>query len=124
MEETPCCGVCRHLSERPAAEAEADRDLRWRSACRIACGDRIAVLSEASPVCRIGRSRSCELPLNDSKISRYQSTLEWRDGAVWVIDDRSACGTLLNGARISEARVGPGDEIWVGDSRITVSEQR
>lgn len=124
MEETPCCGVCRHLSESPAAEAEADRDLRWHHACRIVCGDQGVVLSEASPVCRIGRSRDCELRLNDSKISRYQSTFEWRGGQVWVSDNRSGCGTLLNGAMISRARVGPGDEIWVGDSRITVSEQR
>jgi hypothetical protein len=68
----------------------------------------------------IGRSRECDVVVDDANVSRRHAELRPR-GASWVLTDLgSTNGTRLNGRSIQTAEmVRPGDEIEVGASVIT-----
>ena len=74
----------------------------------IVSGDRMVV----------GRSRDCDLVLEDPNVSRRHMELR-RDRAGWTaVDLGSTNGTKVNGRRVEEAPLEPGDEISVGVSRL------
>lgn len=64
----------------------------------------------------IGRSTSCELPLQDTKVSRKHAVIHRQAGdEYWVSDLGSANGTYVNQLRISQpTRLRAGDEIRIG----------
>ena len=68
----------------------------------------------------IGRSRQCEIVIDDPNVSRQHAEVRPRGGA-WVLTDLgSTNGSRLNGRRITHPEViAPGDEIEVGTSVIT-----
>jgi hypothetical protein len=68
---------------------------------------------------RIGRSRQCDVVLDDPNISREHAEVRPRGGS-WVLSDLgSTNGTLLNGRRIDRPEVvRPGDEIELGTSVV------
>jgi len=72
------------------------------------------VIQLPSAVTVIGRRRNCDLqiPLND--VSKRHCQINCDDGALKIRDLGSKNGTLLNGLRITEAVVQPGDWIQVG----------
>ena len=67
----------------------------------------------------IGRSRECDVVLNDPNISRQHAEIRPRGGS-WVLTDLgSTNGSCINGRRIEHPEViKPGDEIEVGTSVI------
>ena len=70
----------------------------------------------------LGRSPSCEIPLEDSKVSRRHAKIQIADGQARITDLGSRNGTVVNGERIeSEAILLPGDRLQVGDSTILFS---
>ncbi len=74
------------------------------------------VLSGQSLV--VGRSRDCDLVLEDPNVSRRHLELR-RDNAGWVAVDLGATnGIKVNGRRAEEAPLEPGDEIALGVSRL------
>ncbi len=68
----------------------------------------------------IGRSRQCDVVIDDPNVSRQHAEVRPRGGA-WVVTDLgSTNGSSLNGRRINHPEVvKPGDEIEVGTSVIT-----
>jgi len=67
----------------------------------------------------LGRSPSCEVPLEDHRVSRRHAKLEWVDGQARVEDLGSRNGTLVNGERIEVPVVLlPGDRVQVGDTTV------
>lgn len=67
----------------------------------------------------IGRSKDCDLVLDDPNVSRRHLELR-RDPAGWVVVDLgSTNGIKVNGRRVDEAPLEPGDEIVAGVSRLT-----
>jgi FHA domain-containing protein len=68
----------------------------------------------------IGRSRQCDVVLEDPNVSREHAEVRPR-GAAWVLSDLgSTNGSVLNGRRIDHPEViKPGDEIEIGTSIIT-----
>jgi hypothetical protein len=68
----------------------------------------------------IGRSRQCEIVIDDPNVSRQHAEVRPRGGA-WVLTDLgSTNGSRLNGRRIAHPEViQPGDEIEIGTSVIT-----
>ena len=69
--------------------------------------------------CVIGRSRSCNLRLPSADASRrHAEILAGRDGYM-VRDLRSTNGTFVNGERIQERTLRPGDRIEIGGDVIT-----
>jgi DNA-binding NtrC family response regulator len=78
-------------------------------------GLRFEIVAEAT----LGRSPSCEIPLEDSKVSRRHAKVAVAEGQARITDLGSRNGTVVNGERIEgEAVLLPGDHIQVGDSTI------
>jgi len=67
----------------------------------------------------IGRSRDCDVVLEDPNVSRRHAELR-QEGGSWVVHDLgSTNGIKVNGRRAPSAELGPGDEITVGLTRLT-----
>lgn len=74
-------------------------------------------ISGASVV--IGREAGNGVALvNDSTASRRHATLTVADGAYTIRDEGSSNGTFVNGARITQQRLAPGDEIQIGGTKF------
>ncbi|HUW32900.1 MAG TPA: FHA domain-containing serine/threonine-protein kinase [Planctomycetota bacterium] len=67
----------------------------------------------------IGRGSSCDLHLSDTLTSRRHCWVECRDRKFILKDGGSRNGSFLNGRRVSEAELMPGDQILVGETLIT-----
>ncbi len=66
----------------------------------------------------IGRSSGCELVLGDDTVSRRHAELFVEEGRWLLRDLASANGTWVNGRRIVEAEVRPGDVLHLGGCRL------
>jgi hypothetical protein len=67
----------------------------------------------------LGRSRECDLRIDDPNVSRRHAELR-RDGDAWVVEDLgSTNGIQVNGRRVQAAELAPGDELTVGRTRLT-----
>jgi hypothetical protein len=104
-------------AEPVAAPHEAEETLRVRRALLLYNGHRLVVGPQGAT---IGRSRECEIVVDDANVSRRHAELRPR-GAAWVLTDLgSTNGTRLNGRRIERREpLDPGDRIEVGASVIT-----
>jgi pSer/pThr/pTyr-binding forkhead associated (FHA) protein len=91
--------------------------VRQQSALLITGGKRVVVGSGGAT---IGRSRQCDVMLDDPNISRTHAEIRPRGGS-WVVTDLgSTNGSRLNGRRLEGSEVlKPGDEIELGTSQIT-----
>jgi serine/threonine protein kinase len=83
------------------------------------CGRRYVFHAPAQVT--IGRSDSCEVPINDLKISRRHCRIDVEAGVCLVRDLASANGTRVNGVAIDVGPLEDGDKIRVGDSAIECS---
>src|SRR5215210_7749414 len=75
-------------------------------------GGKRTVLSGSRVV--IGRSRDCDVMLDDPNVSRRHAELRNEHGAGLVADLASTNGVKVNGRRVAEAHLNPGDEITIG----------
>ena len=71
----------------------------------------------------IGRDASCDLALDDPKVSRFHARIAASDGLVLLDDLGSTNGTMVNGARVSRAALVSGDAISVGDTQIGFAQE-
>jgi pSer/pThr/pTyr-binding forkhead associated (FHA) protein len=62
----------------------------------------------------IGRSPDCQLVFADDTVSRRHAELRFDEGRWMLRDLGSANGTWVNGRRVMEAEVAPGDEVQLG----------
>ena len=76
------------------------------------------------PGISIGRETDNDVVLEGEGASRYHAKVEWRDEA-WIIRDLgSTNGTKLNGERIAEHKLMPGDRIRIGQQDMLFAETR
>jgi pSer/pThr/pTyr-binding forkhead associated (FHA) protein len=68
----------------------------------------------------LGRSSSCQLVFDDDTVSRRHAALVSRDGAWHVVDLGSSNGTYVNGRRVIDAEVRPGDELTLGGATLVL----
>ena len=66
----------------------------------------------------LGRSSTCELVLADDTVSRRHAELRIDDGCWLLRDLGSSNGTWVNGRRVMEAEVRPGDVVNLGGAEI------
>ena len=66
----------------------------------------------------LGRRAENDLQLEDGMTSGSHAKLQSEDGAWEIVDLGSSNGTLLNGARVTSARLSPGDLVQIGGSRF------
>ena len=70
----------------------------------------------------IGRSDTCDIYIDDTKLSRQHFVIENENGNFYIMDLQSRNGTMLNGIRInSRQRLSSGDKIMAGLSDIIIT---
>ena len=81
---------------------------------------RAAGLLEAAAGGRLllGRSPGCQLVFDDDTVSRRHAELRFCEGRWMLRDLGSSNGTWVNGRRIMEAEVAPGDEVQLGGCAV------
>jgi two-component system cell cycle response regulator len=62
----------------------------------------------------VGRSRSADIRLDETGVSRIHSRIARRDGAIWIEDMDSTNGTIVNGQPVRAVKLVPGDRIQLG----------
>ena len=73
----------------------------------------------------IGRSRDCDIFLEDLAVSRLHATIrEMNDGSYEIEDHRSAAGTYVNGMRITRYRLIDGDVVQIGLNKLIFRRER
>lgn len=70
-------------------------------------------------VTTIGRSRECDIFLEDLAVSRLHATIrQLPDGGYEIEDHRSATGTFVNGMPITRYHLLEGDVVQIGASKL------
>ncbi len=72
----------------------------------------------------LGRSRDCDVVLEDRSVSRRHAELVRHGDGFLLRDLDSTNGSAVNGKRIREAAVQPGDDITVGTVALTFEQTR
>ncbi|MEZ4319499.1 MAG: ATP-binding protein [Myxococcota bacterium] len=63
----------------------------------------------------MGRDPTCDIPVNDRRVSRQHARIEPEDdGSFLLVDNGSSNGTLVNGERIDRRHIDIGDRIGLG----------
>lgn len=70
----------------------------------------------------VGRSQEVDLVLDEASVSRRHAVFTLGGGQLVLRDLGSANGTLVNGQRIEEAQLQPGDVVSLGQARLTLVE--
>lgn len=76
------------------------------------------------PVTRIGRRTDNDIVLDSPSVSRHHAQIRWRDGDFVLFDTSSHGRTLVNGERIREQVLRPGDVIALSDILLIYGEER
>ncbi len=72
----------------------------------------------------LGRDPGAEFPLGDESVSWRHLRIEDRGAGEWAaVDLRSTNGTLVNGDRIEERTLKPGDRVFLGATVLELQEQ-
>ena len=72
------------------------------------------------PILLIGRHPECDIQI-DSQISRRHCCIAHISDYLLIRDLGSTNGVRINGVRIVEGRIAPGDEVTIGGNRYRVS---
>ncbi|MHC4502924.1 MAG: ATP-binding protein [Planctomycetota bacterium] len=83
-------------------------------------GHRVRVDREALSM---GRDRENDVPLDDVNASRNHAEVFLREGSYHIRDLHSTNGTFLNGARVEESALKPGDRISIGEVMLVFEDQ-
>jgi pSer/pThr/pTyr-binding forkhead associated (FHA) protein len=104
-----------------AQPLEEQAQIRRETGVLLFDGKRLVV---GSAGVTLGRSRECEVVVDDPNVSRKHAELRPRGGS-WVLTDLgSTNGSSVNGRRIDAPTVvKPGDEIELGSSVMTFELQ-
>jgi FHA domain-containing protein len=68
----------------------------------------------------LGRSRDCDIRLDDPNVSRRHAEVRREDGSYWVVDLGSTNGIELNGHKVDRARLTNDDRITIGRTEVRV----
>jgi hypothetical protein len=67
----------------------------------------------------LGRSRDCDITLDDPNASRRHAEIHRENGAFWIVDLKSTNGIEVNGRRVERARLTHADTILIGKTELT-----
>jgi pSer/pThr/pTyr-binding forkhead associated (FHA) protein len=72
------------------------------------------------PILLFGRHEECDIQLNSKKVSRRHCIVA-QIGDYWVVRDLgSTNGVKINGQRVNEGKLHPGDELQIGNFKYQV----
>jgi hypothetical protein len=67
----------------------------------------------------IGRSKECEIQLEDPNVSRRHAELRQEGASYWIVDLDSTNGIEVNGRRLKRSKLEDGDRILFGETEVT-----
>jgi hypothetical protein len=67
----------------------------------------------------IGRSKECEIQLEDPNVSRRHAELRQEGASYWIVDLDSTNGVEVNGRRLKRSKLEDGDRIVLGETELT-----
>ena len=70
------------------------------------------------PTVVLGRSKDCDIRLDDPNVSRRHAEVRQEGTAYWLVDLDSTNGTSVNGRRQQRARLESGDRITLGSTEL------
>jgi|SRR5579872_6200224 len=73
------------------------------------------------PILLLGRHPECDIQIESRKISRRHCCIAQVNNYLVVRDLGSTNGVRINGVRVTEGRLAPGDELTLGNHRYKVS---
>ncbi len=76
------------------------------------------ILLEAGQDYVVGRGETCTVPINSRKLSRQHLRLYPGDGQWGVEDLNSTNGIYVNGQRVNDSWLSPGDELYLGGIQL------
>lgn len=79
-------------------------------------GERVVLRDQ---VTSIGRLPECEITLLDPNVSRRHAEIHQRGNGFAIVDLGSTNGCTVNGVRVTERELRDGDEIGIGNLRLT-----
>jgi two-component system response regulator HydG len=71
---------------------------------------------------QIGRAPSCDIRLADPEAAWVHCAVIPRDGGFRIVDRRTGSGTYVNGMRVTEQVLEPGDQISIGETILVYRE--
>ncbi|OWK37652.1 FHA domain-containing protein [Fimbriiglobus ruber] len=89
------------------------------SAHLLALTDGPSILID-KPVLLFGRHQECDVQLNSKKVSRRHCCVAQVNDYLVVRDLGSTNGIRINGKRVNEGKLLPGDELMIGNFRYQV----
>ena len=78
----------------------------------IVDGARVVIIR--NPVIKIGRKKDNDIVINNEFVSRYHAQIQSVEDEYFLMDLKSTVGTSINGVRIQQTRLKPGDIISLG----------
>ncbi len=72
------------------------------------------------PILLFGRHEECDIQLNSKKVSRRHCILAQVNDALVIRDLGSTNGVRINGERVAEGKLKPGDELQIGNFKYQV----
>lgn len=73
------------------------------------------------PILMVGRHQECDIQIESRKVSRRHCCFALVNDALHVRDLESTNGVRVNGARVQESQLQPGDEVTLGNLRYRVT---
>jgi len=70
----------------------------------------------------LGRAKSTEARLNDPAVSKVHCQVTWDGARVIVADQGSTHGTFVNGARVTQQILKPGDTLRLGETQLSLQD--
>jgi Protein of unknown function (DUF3662)/FHA domain len=101
----------------PSRDARRLEPVDDRRQALLVGGGRRNVLSGNRVV--IGRSREADVVIQDPNVSRRHAELRREDGAWQIVDLGSTNGIKVNGRRVTNAQLRPGDQVTIGVTDLT-----
>jgi pSer/pThr/pTyr-binding forkhead associated (FHA) protein len=71
----------------------------------------------------IGRSRECDIQVNDTNVSRQHAEVRREGDAYWLVDLDSTNGVEANGKRVQRLELEEGTRFTVGSTELTFSRE-
>jgi hypothetical protein len=121
VEQAPEVGQTRVFRTPPETAAVSAGDaerlgLAHEPAVLVVDGERHELTKRAMT---LGRSRECDIRIDDPNVSRRHAEIRREDGAYWIVDLGSTNGIEVNGKRVDRARLTDADRIVVGRTDVS-----
>src|SRR5205085_323082 len=85
----------------------------------LSLGDGPSILID-KPILLFGRHEECDVQLNSKKVSRRHCVLAQVNDYLVIRDLGSTNGVRINGERVAEGKLRPGDELQIGNFKYQV----